>query len=485
MSTKTWYVAVGKAKDGPFPEDLIRSRITQADPNGKILEKTPLWTKGMANWLPAGQIPEFKGAFAPAQPLPDEEPPPLSENEEGSPGLGTPPERSVADAADSPKKKERTLSNLEITRTDGLTAMISRAEQKQVRPARPSPAPKPVKKPKPEQELSALMAVNPKDLDDRTSMVDSSQLQLAKREASRVHKEMGQGALSAGNLLKIGLLLGIIGAGAYFTQSKMASKLLSPLPRLDGVLMERFEELEQVAQASVTREGPRLDIEIQKSTLSTDVQFYVVTNLPDTASLLVFVTSVAGQTLNSAPVDIRFPLTVAKRHAKTPKLHNLDGSLPADGEYLVTIVEDEIQPAVMNPILSAMSEKTDAPQFIPKGRKLFFQKKIFFGNDSGPSFQAKLKAIHQPKIETPVNGAPTPTSTPNPTAGLVQPRTPASTTLARPAPAPTPTYTPLPRITSKATPPPKKSSKKDSTKKSSGRNSAGKNKKRKSRAEGE
>lgn len=57
-----FFVAAGGQQTGPFPLAHVQQQIRTA----QIDAGTLVWREGMANWAPAGQVPELAGAFMPA-----------------------------------------------------------------------------------------------------------------------------------------------------------------------------------------------------------------------------------------------------------------------------------------------------------------------------------------------------------------------------------------------------------------------------------
>ena len=51
---------------GPYDYKTLKSFV----PTGQLTKDTLVWQQGMAAWLPAGQVPELQGLFAPAAPVP-------------------------------------------------------------------------------------------------------------------------------------------------------------------------------------------------------------------------------------------------------------------------------------------------------------------------------------------------------------------------------------------------------------------------------
>lgn len=62
----TFYVMLNGQQQGPYTIDDLRPGV----PTGQFTTETPVWTQGMPNWLPAGQVPQLMGLFAPSGPPP-------------------------------------------------------------------------------------------------------------------------------------------------------------------------------------------------------------------------------------------------------------------------------------------------------------------------------------------------------------------------------------------------------------------------------
>src|SRR5205809_355015 len=58
-----WYYAQGGQQKGPVSGDALRQLLAA----GQVSSGDLVWRDGMANWQPAGQVPEF--ASAPAAPV--------------------------------------------------------------------------------------------------------------------------------------------------------------------------------------------------------------------------------------------------------------------------------------------------------------------------------------------------------------------------------------------------------------------------------
>ena len=55
-----YFVALNNQQTGPFGLDALQQQVQ----GGQLTRATPVWTQGMANWTPAGEIAEFNALFA-------------------------------------------------------------------------------------------------------------------------------------------------------------------------------------------------------------------------------------------------------------------------------------------------------------------------------------------------------------------------------------------------------------------------------------
>ena len=57
---------IGGQQYGPYDYKTLKQFV----PTGQLTKDTLVWQQGMAAWLPAGQVPELQGLFAPVPPTP-------------------------------------------------------------------------------------------------------------------------------------------------------------------------------------------------------------------------------------------------------------------------------------------------------------------------------------------------------------------------------------------------------------------------------
>jgi membrane protease subunit (stomatin/prohibitin family) len=61
-----FFAAINSQQAGPFDLNALKGQAV----GGNLTRETLVWKQGMANWLPAGQVPELAGVFSAPPPLP-------------------------------------------------------------------------------------------------------------------------------------------------------------------------------------------------------------------------------------------------------------------------------------------------------------------------------------------------------------------------------------------------------------------------------
>lgn len=74
---------IGGQQYGPYDYKTLKSFV----PTGQLTKDTLVWQQGMPAWLPAGQVPELQGLFAPATPVPPIPPTPSAPPVPPTPGV--------------------------------------------------------------------------------------------------------------------------------------------------------------------------------------------------------------------------------------------------------------------------------------------------------------------------------------------------------------------------------------------------------------
>lgn len=264
-------------------------------------------------------------------------------------------------------------------------------------------------------ELSALLEVNPNEIDDRTGVIDAAQLKKAKKEAIKVERQIRKSKRTSSNILKVIFAFSILaGIGYYLFQSGKLDQFLSPLPQLDGISNEQFEQLKLIVKSDFKTEGAKLEVAVPPKPLD-QAMFYAVTNLPDGISFQAYLQSTPGKILDTKNINIQFPMTFAKKLALSPRLRTEEGMNLPSGEYNLYLTEADEQTPSIQLTLSNLPQLKDKPSFIPSGNKILYSKQIFLG-ENNPDFQTKLNEIQKKIAEDAQRTQPTATPYPTPSS---------------------------------------------------------------------
>ena len=253
-------------------------------------------------------------------------------------------------------------------------------------------------------ELSALINLNPRAVEDDTKLLDRQQLKAAKKEAAVARKIERQadkfGPIGIAEKRKVPVfgalmaLLLFVGGGGYWlfalqlvpttafgpTFQPMLDDLFSPIPKLEDVSAEDLKKLRAVVQLPIAVDGPAVEVALARGDFSKPV-IYLSTNLPDATLLSFGIHGRAGKIASDRNVDIRFPVSPERHFFKSKPLTTVTGAIPP-GEYEVTISdEDEQVPMIREKML---------------GKRLKFSTIVFLGGAKDAAFEGKLRSvIHQ------------------------------------------------------------------------------------------
>ncbi len=171
------------------------------------------------------------------------------------------------------------------------------------------------------------------------------------------------------------------------------SEWISPLPKLDGVTPDEYQELKAAAMSPIDQ-GARAAM----SLLATDLispSFYIATNLPDGANFEILVEGVPSTLLNHMSFTSRVFLTADRRLGKSPAVRFPDGKPIPRGEYKVYLYETDQQPATVTEALASTPVSAIPPAAgIPPNRKLLTQKIYFLGGPKDATYATRLKEYH-------------------------------------------------------------------------------------------
>jgi hypothetical protein len=324
---KQWFLHIAGQPVGPLSLEEMMARKRE----GAFTPLTPVWTEGMAAWALAQDVAELKGFFDASSVALPMSPPPLA--------------LARASSQHEPASQEPQAP--------------SQPQAAQARAAhRSRPQPKP---PVLGDDFSHLIELKPGDVDDRTSSIDRKLLKSAKKEASRALKtayreakvvgaaddpNLGPKLVIAAAAVVIAGFVGylVFGPASGSKQGDLRERLaswLSPMPAIAELSAEDNAAFQAVGKADAKVDGIRAAIAASTREQPGQPVFHVAANLPEGASLSFSLKGDPATLLSDKPVEIRSPLTLSKRLAKSKPMHLPDGSpLPA-GEYVVSVSRED------------------------------------------------------------------------------------------------------------------------------------------------
>lgn len=301
FTEKKWFVYLGDHHEGPFSLDEIQGKLS----NGQVSTTQYVWCDGMSDWKLMTEVDAFE-TIRNAIPVP---PPTL--------GAGA------------------TLDRTE-SRKIHLTAIRGGGEENaapsEAAPALPTSAPATGA-----QELlkmaPAPVAVTTKKV---TAVTPTSPAQARKRRLSRGFMAVlvlllialgGGFALMNGQadwLAKQPWLLKLPGVGS----------LLSPIPLLDDVASEDFEELRLAASQPAAN---RTALVLSQTDPFAPI-FYAAANAPDGTELELKLEGVPETLLNETEANFTAKQTLQKKFAKFDPIRGADGKSVPRGQYKVSVL---------------------------------------------------------------------------------------------------------------------------------------------------
>jgi hypothetical protein len=170
---------------------------------------------------------------------------------------------------------------------------------------------------------------------------------------------------------------------------------ISPLPALDDVSKEEYEQLKAAALGNLNGTGPQLGMALSQADLFSP-SFYLATNLPDGATFGVYVDGIPDTLLNQLSFSAVGQGTVVKHLAKVDQLKSADGKAFPRGKFTVYIIAPDNQPPAVKPFISrfmAINAQT-LPFPLPQNSRIIMTKGYFLGGPRDATYTTRLKEFH-------------------------------------------------------------------------------------------
>jgi hypothetical protein len=350
FTEKKWFVYVVDHHEGPFSLADIQVKLTQ----GQVTVSNYIWAEGMSDWKLMTEIPAFASILSPPAPA-------VALSPAALPAIET-----VAQ----------------------LTPIITATK-----PISPEPAPVQV-------EVHGAAQLRHSRLPGRLKWLIVAIL-----------------LAMLGGLYQFGFLESVTQGPAFkaagqtvsdFTEPYLMNLVetipvlgqwISPIPKLDDVSIDDYEDLKSAATGKVEEKGPKVAFALAHADLFFP-QFYVASNLPDGAEFEVYVEGVPETLLNQLNFSAQVKANIVKRLGKTASVKFQDGKPVPRGEYTVYIMEAEQQPELVKSTLASVAPSNERiSAALPKGRKLISKKTYFLGGNKDATYVSRLKEFHE-KLKT-------------------------------------------------------------------------------------
>jgi len=279
LAEKKWFVYLGDHHEGPFSVDDIQGKISE----GHVSTENYVWAEGMTDWKVMVELDAFHRLME-SSPLPKVSQ--ASFNIEGE----------VA-----PLELQLELRNPQVDEKQLKDATADEVKQPEKIETSPSGAKNP---------LQASLIRIAKVSSGFVILAGFLTAYLQGHLDPLVHSSAVQGSLQSLSYLVRPHLLALSEKFPYLEQ------WVSPIPAIEDVSAEEYDELKNAAQGKPETHGVRLSIALS-SLDSLSPSFYVSTNLPSGAQFVIFVVGVPETLLNQLSFSTHVPVTVTKHLGNT------------------------------------------------------------------------------------------------------------------------------------------------------------------------
>lgn len=375
LPDKKWFIYIQDHHEGPFTVKEILDGIAA----GNFPADGFVWNQNMADWLPITDVADFKVAPAAAAVAPT--PTPVVSQ--------TPVQSEPSFAARTDEPAVTTRDHVQREEPSQVIVQIKPLQKK----GKPEPTPLNI------EDAREYRVVRPEYVSTQQSdglIAEPTQ----EIEYSFGSKKRKREWLSLNQLRAIFLILGLgaLGAGLWHhptTRDSIQAVLskFSPFPQLSDVDVADYERLKSATRVPLSQ-GVQLEMAVSKADPLSPT-FYVSGNLPEGATLELYVVGVSHTLLNTLEFSGRLEGKLENHLMRVGPLRYADGKVIPRGEYRVFIMESPSgQPPEVEQALATLTKiPRQLPEGLPKDRRLVVEKSIFWG-DRDQTYLARLKDFH-------------------------------------------------------------------------------------------
>jgi hypothetical protein len=345
FTEKKWFVYIGDHHEGPFSLEEVQEKMTQ----GAVTSENYVWKEGMGDWKMMPEVLDFNSIIkTPPKPITAQ---PISSETLYQLSSPAPPVEASPTAAATPAERR--------------TREIKKAED--LLPAEPDPT--------------------------------------KRKKIIRYAKTLAPLAILAGigYAANQGLFTPLTEATATFGRPYLVQlsekvpaldKWMSPIPPLEDVSSDEYENLKTAAKGNLEKDGARLAIALSKADHLAPA-FYIASNLPDDSQFHVYVVGISDTLLNQLSFMGQVDVAQAKHIGKSGAVRFADGRPIPRGEYVVYVSPSETQPVITKAIFDRIQASPyKPPAELPKDTKILIFKTYFLGGPRDTTYATRLKEFH-------------------------------------------------------------------------------------------
>lgn len=387
---KKWFIYVKDHHEGPFSVLEIHEGIR----SGKFIEPAYVWHQQLPDWMPTTELPDFQIPKPPTHIPPPLKKPPLNE-EHSHENL---PEEKPFDLSPD-DHSEVSQEDFSAPQKDSSMIEIRPLNQKNSK-NKNAPSPLSVEENPKGREiiqpeyLSHQAPTEREEISDSFEYTKNGTPVLAKKKFLTEKQK---------KIVLVILLFGLVGSlistqPALRTSLEPLLSIFSPFPKISDVSPVDGDALKKAAKTSLNN---GIMVEVAVSTADPiSPSFYLSTNLGSGAKFEIVVIGVPESLLNVLRFEGHLNVSTENGLGKTQALRFSDGKVIPRGEYKIYVVEAATgQPPEVNQQLSQIVNSPKVlPNGVPNGRKIFFEKKVFWG-ERDQTYLSRLKEFHDKLIE--------------------------------------------------------------------------------------
>ncbi len=367
---KKWFVYLGDHHEGPHSLEELQSKMTQ----GQITTTNYVWAEGMADWQLISEIQVFQGIIAPPIPIATAAPMQISE-----PVIEV--REEVQKEAHEPTLAAISAPEMAAAESPVLTADIS---------------------PKIEYSFAPENAQNKSSARADASALDSDFMGEAGTKKALIRSILKIAAVlvllgGIGVAVNEGYLGPLKNSFSRVTDPVLLSLGISPIPKLDDVEPEEYEQLKSVSKTRLNEKGPQIALALSRGDLISPT-FYMASNLPDGVVFDVYLEGIPESLLGQLSASAKTQISLNKRFGKSAAVQILQNGkgLPR-GEYTLYVVDPGTQPAGAKAELAKMPAMQPLlpTTGVPRSVRIVATKSYFLGGFKDATYTQRLQEFHQ------------------------------------------------------------------------------------------